>query len=195
MEHLIDAPGQGYSTLQLFSKVGLEQPIKDIISKLLFISKINVGEKLNVRDYFVRDNNSVSQRLIRTVKNWTSQDSGEYKKDTLKFLQGTITEALELIFIYYPKKLDFSGTGAESRNRTIRSSASDLNPDGFQSDDRKKIMEFNKSIALLIIKNIEESKKGMDNLKQTYTYDRNFCSDLQALIQTLEIKLNSIVNS
>src|SRR5690349_5944076 len=99
--HLGDSPPGvvGYSTLQLFSKAGLEQPIKDIISKLLFISKINVGEKLNVKDYFVRDNNSITQRLIRTIKNMISQDSGEYKLDTLDFLKNTITEALEFIFI------------------------------------------------------------------------------------------------
>ncbi len=186
MEHLLDTHND-YSTLQLFSKIGLEQPIKDIISKLIFISKINVGEKLNVRDYFVRDNNSISQRLIRTIKNFFSQDTGEYKEDSLKFLENTISEALELIFIYYPKSKDNEKEDFNSDTNSERM---------FPSSSGGAIkLDFNRSIALLLIKNVKDCKIGIENLKQTYSYDRNFVSDLQALLQTLDIKLTSIIKN
>lgn len=144
-----------YTDILQFSKIGLEKPIKDIISKLLFISKINVGEKLNTKEFFVRDNNIITQRLIRTIKNYIYNDLGEYKQDALKFLENTIKEALEFVYIYYTKQDEFS-----------------------------------KNIAFLLLKNIHECKQGIENLSQTYSNDRNFVSDIQSLIQTLNLKLD-----
>lgn len=71
-------------------------PIKDVIAKLRFISKIEVGNKVNVKDMFVRDNSVLWQRVLRSFHNWFLQGS-ESKEATLKYIEKVTDEAIALI--------------------------------------------------------------------------------------------------
>lgn len=82
-----------------FSQKGEEKTVQDIISKLRFISKIQPGEKINIKERFVRDNSQIWQRIIRTIRNITYEDA-ESKDATLKFLEMVTDEAINLIVIY-----------------------------------------------------------------------------------------------
>jgi hypothetical protein len=71
-------------------------PIKDVIAKLRFISKIEIGNKVNVKDMFVRDNTVVWQRILRSFHNWFLQGC-ESKESTLKYIEKVTDEAIVLI--------------------------------------------------------------------------------------------------
>ena len=138
------------------------------ISKLNFLSKIRKNEKINVKDLFVRDNDSIPQRFIRTIKNWTdyfsSLNNVESKESTLKFINETITSSLNLIFFYKTNEND------------------------------ENTIKFRNDMANLIIKNLNLSIMGINNLIDTYQNDRKFISDAQAVMQTLHIKIDSMID-
>jgi hypothetical protein len=83
---------------QNFDQIGDEQ-VNSILSKLKFLSKIKVGEKINSKYYFVRDNNSIVQRFIRSMRNLTAEN-GENKNSTLEFINETVNRTIHLICIY-----------------------------------------------------------------------------------------------
>jgi hypothetical protein len=83
-----------------FTQTGSEHVVNDIISKLIFISKVKKGEKLNTKELFVRDNNDMLQRMVRTVRSNVFWDDGENKESTIIFLSTVTNEALNLISIY-----------------------------------------------------------------------------------------------
>ena len=133
-----------------------------------FIEKSNSLRKINhrllkgeLRELFVRDNDSVTQRVFRSLKNWTTYLSGsetvESKDATLAFIRETVNEAITLISVY--------------------------------SRDKE---EFKRSIADIIVQNLESSKVGIRNMIATYQNDRKFISNAEANIQTLEVKINSL---
>jgi len=131
-------------------------PVKDIISKLLFIAKIQPGEKINVKEMFVRDNSSILQRFLRSMRNLTSEGA-ESKEATLSFIENTTDEALDLICTYK----------ADTEN------------------------EYKKTLAIILIKNLENSKRGIRNLFKTYEYDRIFVSRATAILQTLDARIKT----
>lgn len=145
---------------QTFSLTG-DAKVQEVIGKLKFLAKIKQGEKINVRGLFVRDNDSIAQRFLRTVHNlctWISaSETVESKDATLVFIQDTVNCAITLIGIY--------------NNDT------DV---------------FKKQIAKLIVINLENSKSGIGNLILTYKSDRRFISDAEAVIETLEARINSM---
>ena len=145
---------------QIFSLTG-DTKVQEVIGRLKFMSKIRHGEKINVRDLFVRDNDSVMQRFLRTFKNVTTYISAseivESKEATLTFIQGTVNEAITLIAVYH------------------------------RDHD-----EFKQSIANIIVENLEASKAGIRNLIATYQSDRKFISEVEAVIQTLEVRILSM---
>lgn len=140
--------------------------VLEIISKLNFLAKIRKNEKINVKELFVRDNDSISQRFIRTLKNWSdyfsSLNNVESKEATLNFINDTITTSLNLIYYYKS-----------------------------EHDENKK---YKKDMASLIITNLNLSINGINNLIATYQNDRKFISDAEAVMQTLHIKIRSMVN-
>ena len=145
---------------QIFSLTG-DATVQEVIGKLKFMSKIQKGEKINVRQLFVRDNDSDIQRLLRTVRNFgaylLASDVVESKKATLTFIQETVNSAITLIAIY-----------------------------------RRDNDDFKKSIADIIVNNLEESKIGIRNLISTYQKDRKFISEAEAVIQTVEARIRSM---
>ena len=140
-----------------FSQRGEEKTIQDLISKLRFISRIKPGEKVNIRELFVRDDSILWQRLIRTIRN-LSYENAESKESTLQFLEVVTDTAINLICIY--KK----------------------------NEDNN----FNVNVANLIITNLESAVPGMEALIETYKYDRNFCSKVEALLGTLTLRLSTL---
>lgn len=83
-----------------FTQTGDEHVINDVISKLRFISKVKRGEKLNVKEFFVRDNDDITQRMIRTFRNRLLYEDGENKAATLTFFSKVTDTALNLICFY-----------------------------------------------------------------------------------------------
>tara|TARA_B100000401_G_scaffold438316_1_gene386378 strand:+ start:5205 stop:5639 length:435 start_codon:yes stop_codon:yes gene_type:complete len=47
-------------------------------------------------------------------------------------------------------------------------------------------------IATNLLKDLEESKKGLDNLKTTYSEDVMFCCNMDSLIEMIDIKISDI---
>ncbi len=92
---------------QNFEQIGSDQVITDILSKLKFLSKIKVGEKINCRFYFVRDNNSLIQRFLRTIRNFSAENS-ENKTSTLEFINDIINKTINLICLYKTNGNPFS---------------------------------------------------------------------------------------
>ena len=83
-----------------FTQTGNEHVVNDIISKLRYISKIKSGEKLNVKELFVRDNNEIWQRFLRTMRNNILWEDSESKESTLVFINTVTDEALNLVCFY-----------------------------------------------------------------------------------------------
>ena len=81
--------------------------VQEIISHLKFLSKVQPGEKINVRDFYVRDNDQVLQRFLRTIHNFStllsSSEIVESKEATLFFIQNTVNNAISIIGAYYNK--------------------------------------------------------------------------------------------
>jgi len=134
-----------------------KNPVKDVISKLRFLSKIKPGEKVNVKELFVRDNNSIFQRFIRSIRN-LSAEGAESKESTLHFIEQVTDETLDLIC-------------------TFRSSSND---------------DYKIGLSDILIKNLEQSKRGIRNLFKTYEYDRMFVSQAEAILQTLDVRIKNL---
>jgi hypothetical protein len=57
---------------------------------------------------------------------------------------------------------------------------------------RDKLTPFDKQISELIIKNLNESKKGLENISNTYSNDINFVCNINSLLETMNVKLNGL---
>ena len=77
--------------------------VKTIIANLRFISKIEPGKKVNVKQMFVRDNTLLWQRFLRSVHNWF-YSGDENKEATLRFIEKVTDEAIEHIYHYQYEK-------------------------------------------------------------------------------------------
>jgi len=119
---------------------------KEIISKLKFISKIQIGDRINTK-YTSIQNDSVFTSLTR----FFYQDN---RIKTIIFVQETIKKAYELIYMY---------------------------------EKSEKISE--KILCVNLIRDLNDSKSGLNNLKDTYSYDLKFCCDIDTIIQIIDSKL------
>ena len=128
---------------QIFSMTG-DSKVQQVIGRLKFMAKIKHGEKINVRELFVRDNDSVLQRMMRTLRNastyLSSSEIVESKDATLTFIQDTVNDAITLI-----ANLELSKTGIRNLIATYQS-------------DRKFISE-----AEAVIQTLEARIKSMKN--------------------------------
>jgi hypothetical protein len=135
------------------------EKVTSVNSNLKFLSFIRKGEKINVRNLFVRDNDSLMQRAIRSFRNFTTfvsmSESVESKEATLIYIQQTINDAIALI-------------------------------SHFRKD---KTNTLHKNIADTIVKDLEASKGGIQNLFYTYQNDRRFIAQAEAVMQSLEVRL------
>ena len=146
---------------QIFT-IANDDKVTVVNSNLKFLSKLHVGEKINIRDLFVRDNDSFVQRAIRTLRNFTTylsmSDNVESKEATLDYIKSTINDAIALIS-YYRK----------DKNNALH-----------------------QDIANSIVKDLEASKTGIRNLLCTYQNDRRFIAEAEATIQSLEAKIRNL---
>lgn len=146
-------------TAKVFSLTGNDVPVENIITKLKFLSKIKSGEKINVRQLFVRNNDSIHQRFARTVRNLAFE--GESKEETLEFIKFIINDAINLICVY-------------------RSDTAD---------------PFKQRIADMIVENLRQSKQGIKALTGTYSDNILFVSQIEAVVDTLDARIDSLMSS
>ena len=137
------------SAVKIFASSGNEKQVETIVSNLKFISKLQPGEKINIK-YMNISSNKYRDRLYRTFI------SGEKRNDILTFIHDIINQSLDLIYSY----------------------------------DNMQIPLYN-SMSNLIVKNLEESKTGLKNLMITYEDDRMYVSQIEALLATLEAKIEA----
>jgi len=152
---------------QIFSLNG-DNKVQDVIGRLKFISKINKGEKVNVRELFIRDNDSVLQRLLRTVRNATTYISSseivESKEATLAFIQETVNNAITLIAVYRRDEDDFKQNIANIIVENLDKSKCGIrNSIATYHYDRKFISEAEAVIQTLEARISSMKKKGYMN--------------------------------
>lgn len=87
-------------SMRNFQTSGKDDHLSAIISKLKFISKIRVGEKIDVKNMKIIKP-TIAHRLYRSII------SRESKENTYDFLKDTFNVALEMIY-YYSESLSSS---------------------------------------------------------------------------------------
>ena len=123
---------------------------KEIISRLKFISRINKGEKVNVRYMYVQPDDiltKISRTFYRT----------DNRRNSLMFIRETVDRSFEIINSY---------------NRSEK--------------------ECDKIFCEYMVTDIKESKKGVNNLKDTYISDTYFCCQIDTIIQDIDTRLLEI---
>jgi hypothetical protein len=152
-----DCHDSNLESAKYFTQTGNEQVVNNVISKLIFISKVKKGEKLNIKNLFVRDNNDILQRFLRTIRNNILWEDSESKQSTINFLSSVTDEALNLVSIYRQ------------------------NPNN----------EFNNNIADMIVDNIKKALQGMESIVHTYKDDRLYSSQIETMLNTLNLRLKA----
>lgn len=152
---------------QIFTLSG-DSKVQEVIGRLKFLSKIRHGEKINSRDLFVRDNDSVVQRFLRTFRNVTTylsaSENVESKESTLAFIQNTINEAITLIAVYRRDSDDFKQSIANIIVNNLESSKVGIrNLIATYQCDRKFISEAEAVIQTLEARITSMKKKGYMN--------------------------------
>ena len=143
---------------------GKESHLQDVIQKLKFISKVRVGEKIDVKSMsIVRPR--MYDRLHRVLI------SRETKDDTIHFLKTTLNEAVEMLYYY-----------AQSANRKSPSEKFDIQEDGVNACDENA---FN-----VLWNNITQSLEGIRCLTETYVKSHKFICAMETLLQTTVLKLS-----
>jgi len=122
---------------------------KETISRLKFIGKIQIGEKIDLKNMHLQSDGLFTQ-ITRTINQ-------ENRNKSLTFLQDTINKAFEILKCY-----EFSGTNTD------------------------------KVMCLNIISDLKNSRSGLLNLKETYSFDIKYCCDLDVLLQMIDAKLCEI---
>jgi len=120
----------------------------EVISRLKFISKIQKGEKINVKYMFVQPEGIIT-RLSRTLYYHCN------RTNTLNFITNTIRATLQII------------------SRCRKSDTDHL-------------------LCKNIITDLQESKKGIVNLKNTYIDDLKIGCDLDTVLQEIDSFLSSL---
>jgi hypothetical protein len=119
---------------------------KETISRLKFIGKIQINDKINLTNMTILQDGLYTQ-MSRTL----FQDN---RLKTLTFIQDTINKSFEIVKCYEKS-----------------------------SENSDRIMCAN------VITDLQNSKVGLSNLKETYAHDIKFCCDIDVLLETIEAKL------
>lgn len=146
--------------LKNFSISGKEESLERILSTLKFIAKIREGEKIDVKTMSIVRPDFPS----RAYRTFISRES---RNETFEFIKTSINKAIDMVYYYL------------SMDRK-----SDRN-----SSDKNTKDNFHRDVAKVIITNIVEAKKGLYNLTVTYEEDRKFVTDIETVMETLEIKI------
>lgn len=125
---------------------------KDITARLKFISRLNKGDKINVKNMFIQQQHSWFDKLSRSFYHVDD------RSNTLVLLNETICDSLELFNTYIQIPND-AYSQIQARN---------------------------------LIMDMRSTKKGMINLKDTYSDDVMFVCQIDALIEDTEAKLDEI---
>jgi len=123
--------------------------LKENLSKLKFISKIQKGDKINVRYLYVQP----SGFLTSLSRSFFYQDN---RGNTLHFVHNTIYKTFEII-------------------------------DNLENNNNNNTIE--KALGNNITYDLENSKNGLLNLKETYIEDVKFCCEIDTLIQLIDAKI------
>jgi len=155
---------QEMDAAQIFSLTG-DSKVQEIIGRLKFMAKIRHGEKINVRERFVRDNDSVLQRILRTCRNVSTYISSseivESKEATLGFIRTTVNDAITLIAVYRRDRDDFKQSIANIIVENLESSKGGIrNLIATYQWDRKFISEAEAVIQTLEARISSMKKKG-----------------------------------
>lgn len=150
---------------QIFSLTN-NTKVHEVIGKLKFLAKIKLGEKINVKDLFVRDNDSITQRFLRTVRNWTTyfsaSDTVESKEATLAFIQDTVNTALTLIAVYQSESDKYKKNLAELITKNLEESKNGIrNLISTYQNDRRFISEAEAVIQTLEVRIVSMKIKGL----------------------------------
>lgn len=142
-----------------------DRQVLEIISKLKFLSKIRLGEKLNVKEMFVRDNDSLTQRVLRTIRNTTAYLGGaepvESKEATLKFVQQIINGAISMIAAFNKQHNDINQRYIKMLTENIEKSKEGIrNLIATYQGDRKFISEAEATMQTLQAKIQSLEQKG-----------------------------------
>lgn len=151
---------QDMDAAQTFSLHG-DKKVQEILGKLKFMAKIQHGEKINVRELFVRDNDSVTQRFLRTLRNWSTllsaSETVESKESTLSFIQETVNGAITLISLYRKNEDEFRNDIANMIVQNVELSKAGIrNLIATYQSDRKFISE-----AEAVIQTLEARIKSL----------------------------------
>jgi hypothetical protein len=152
---------------QVFSLTG-DIKVQEVIGRLKFLAKIRHGEKINVRELFVRDNDSVAQRFLRTLHNWTTYLSAsqtvESKEATLAFINETVNNAITLIAVYRKDADEFKQNIADIIINNLESSKAGIsNLISTYKGDRRFISEAEAGIQTLEARIKSMKMPGMTN--------------------------------
>lgn len=89
---------------------------KEVTAKLKFISRLNKGDKINVRNMFIQQQNSWLDKISRSIYHVDD------RSNTLTFLTQTLTEAIELFYAFIQNTNDaYSQTQARNLITDVRS--------------------------------------------------------------------------
>ena len=129
--------------------INIMESDKEVISRLKFISKIQKGEKINVK-YMIIQADSFKTALSRT---FFSQCN---RQNTLNFVRNTIKNTFDII-----QKYSISTNKSE------------------------------KHVCKHIIFDLEQSQKGLVNIKSTYLDDLKVCCDIDTILQEIDAFLST----
>ena len=146
---------------QIFAMIG-DNNVLNVISRLKFISKIKRGEKINVRELFVRDNDSILQRVLRSFKNYTtylsSSDIVESKDATLNFIRDTVNDAINLISLYRHSKDSFQHQIATIISNNLEQAKYGIRNSIFTYKDDRKFISNAEAVTLTIEARLQSLK-------------------------------------
>lgn len=81
------------NTVRKHSESGSEKKLENVLAKLVFISKLKVGEKFNTKTFEVREPGYVTS-IARTL------NTEENRWESYEFIKKVINEAINLFYLY-----------------------------------------------------------------------------------------------
>jgi len=132
-----------------------EKIIQELISRLKFISKIQINQIVDLKSFSVMQP-SFSTSLYRTCVRMGS----ESREDVLLFFCNTINSSI-----------DYANKYSKIKDK------------------------YHEMICHLILNALEQSKAGILNYKKTYAKDIMYCSKIETLLETFQVKFRGLVES
>lgn len=132
-----------------------EKIIQELVSRLKFISKIQVNQIVDLKSFSVMQP-SITTSLYRTCIRLGT----ESREDVLIFFTDTINTSIEYATKYNKIK-----------------------------------NAYHKMICGMIVSALEQSRIGILNYKKTYAKDIMYCSKIETLLETFNVKFLNLINA